>query len=93
MNENGNILVIGASHNADGGISGGHVRTYQWQDNLDTWVLMTPDIDGNILDRSSVSLSADGLRVAVGSVGDIANKDPSQTSGRVRVYEFVAIEQ
>jgi len=93
MNEDGSIVAIGAIMNAHGGEVAGHVRTYQWSDQSDSWALMAEDIDGRVSEALgwSVSLSADGARVAASSVGDILS-NVSQALGRVRVYQLSGIE-
>jgi hypothetical protein len=86
LSANGSRVAIGAPYNngANGNVSG-HVRIYTWSGV--TWVQTGADIDGEgegQFDQSgsSVSLSADGSRVAIGAIG--AN---SNGSGHVRVYE------
>jgi hypothetical protein len=86
LSANGSRVAIGApfASGANGG-SSGHVRIYTWSGV--TWVQTGADIDGEgegqyDLSGSSVSLSADGSRVAIG-----ANGANSNFSGHVRVYE------
>jgi hypothetical protein len=94
MNADGTCVAIGANQN-DGtpiGSNRGHVRVYNWSGSA--WVKIGQDIDGeNANDQSgwSVSLSADGTRVAIGA---IHNDGPSSTTsdnrGHVRVYSLPA---
>ena len=81
-------LAIGAPYNDGNAEDAGHVRVYFWNWFLSQW-LSTEDIDGEATgNRSgeSVSLSADGLRVAIGSPYD---DDNGSNSGHVAVYEWV----
>ena len=87
LNHAGNILAVGAN-NADGanGTNSGHVRIYNY--NSSSWNQMGQDIDGEASsDHSgySVSLSADGLTVAIGAEG---NDDNGIGSGHVRIYNW-----
>lgn len=80
-------MAIGAPDNDENGIWSGHVRVYEY-DGSD-WAQLGGDIDGeNSNDESgySVSLSANGSRVAVGAfLNDGIN---GSSSGHARVYEF-----
>ncbi|WP_430967357.1 BspA family leucine-rich repeat surface protein [Spongiimicrobium sp. 2-473A-2-J] len=87
LSQDGNRVAIGAQLNDGNGNSSGHVRIYEL--NNGNWIQLGADIDGEaVLDLSgwSVSLSADGSRVAIGAYlndgGGIFN------SGHVRIYEF-----
>ena len=82
----GNRLAIGALNNDASGTNAGHVRVYQL--NAGTWMQMGNDIDGAAVEDGfgrSVSLSADGLRLAVGAPG---NDDNGAEAGQVVVYDF-----
>lgn len=82
------VLAIGAPFNDGNAVDAGHVRVFFWNWYLSQW-LSTEDIDGEATgNRSgeSVSLSADGLRVAIGSPYD---DDNGSDSGHVAVYEWV----
>ena len=75
----GTRVAIGAPYNDN---YSGHTRVYEW--NGSNWTQLGEDIDGEASgDQSgiSVSLSADGTRVAIGAPYNDA-------SGQVRVYEF-----
>ena len=79
----------------------GHVRVYQYDSNKDTadndqnsptygpvgWNRLGQDIDGEAADDQSqvVSLSADGLTVAIGATNNNRN---GNNSGHVRVYQY-----
>ena len=91
LSEYGTRVAIGAIGNDGTGSDAGHVRIYELTN--DDWVQMGSDIDGEAAtDESgiSVSLSADGTRVAIGATyndptinGNIANN-----AGHVRIYKF-----
>lgn len=82
----GNIIAVGAPHNDDNGTKVGHVRIFNFQNDL--WVPMGNPIYGEgsfDLCGSSISLSADGLTIAVSSEG---NGDNGSLAGQVRVFNF-----
>lgn len=86
LSSDGNRLAIGASGNDDNGDKSGHVRVYQWSGT--EWAQLGGDIDGEAagdLSGISVSLSADGNRVAIGAP---ENDDNGMNSGHVRVYQW-----
>ena len=86
LSDDGKTLVVGA-WDADGnGAASGHVKVYQRDDSISGWIQLGDDIDGEAAyDKSgfSVSLSADGNTVAIGSPG---NDDNGDNSGHVRVF-------
>ena len=84
LSADGMTVAIGAIYNYDGGEDPGHVRIYNLID--DEWEKIGQDIDGqNPGDEFgwSVSLSADGLIVAVGAPYNFLN------SGKVQVYRLI----
>ena len=86
LSANGTIVAIGAIVNEDNGLYSGSVRVYEW--NGTVWLQRGQDIDGeatNDESGTSVSLSADGTIVAIGSP---YNSDNGLYSGSVRVYEW-----
>jgi len=86
LSSDGDRLAIGADKNDGNGIVSGHVRVYQWTDSV--WEQLGVDIDGEAAgDRSggTVSLSADGNRLAIGAE---RNDDNGSDSGHVRVYQW-----
>ncbi len=88
MSSDGNIVAIGASYNAGNGYGSGHVRVYQNVSGV--WTQIGADINGETAgDRSglSISLSADGTIVAIGSPYSDAN---GTESGQVRVYQNIS---
>jgi Flp pilus assembly pilin Flp len=68
LSSDGSILAIGAWGNDGSGLNAGHVRVYE---NLSgTWTQVGSDIDGEAagdLSGFSVSLSDDGLTLAIGA--------------------------
>jgi hypothetical protein len=87
LSADGTRVAIGAS-GGDGvnGTNAGHVRMYEWSGGA--WTQMGMDIDGEAQGNASgwsVSLSADGTRVAIGAWG---NDDNGTDSGHTRVYEW-----
>ncbi|KAL3808546.1 hypothetical protein ACHAXA_011801 [Cyclostephanos tholiformis] len=90
ISEDGKTIAIGAPYN-DGsdGADSGHVRMYRLSDDGTTWVKIGQDIDGAAADDEfgrSVSLSADGLTVAIGAPYNDSNGNVN--SGRVNVYRI-----
>jgi hypothetical protein len=88
LSSNGMVLAVGATNN--GGFRG-HVRVFQYVSGTDTWTQIGSDIDGEeVGNRSgrSVSLSGDGMVVAIGA----ANNDGGGqiAAGHVRVYKYVS---
>ena len=81
------MAVAAFANDGANGVDSGHVRVYEYSSS--TWVQLGQDIDGeagNDQSGRSVSLSADGKRVAVGAwLNDGAN---GVNSGHVRVYEY-----
>ncbi len=86
LSNDGSIVAIGALYNDGNGTHSGHTRIYK--NNLGTWTQVGDDIDGEeTYDYSgtSVSLSSDGLTVAIGADWNDGNGD---NSGHVRIYQF-----
>jgi len=87
MSSDGSRMAIGASKNAGNGSDAGHVRVYELVGGV--WAQLGVDIDGEAAaDKSgtSVSMSSDGSRVAIGAYQNDGN---GSNSGHVRVYELV----
>jgi hypothetical protein len=83
LSADGSILAIGAPYNDGNGTRSGHVRIYRWDGS--EWRQRGDDIDGEASDDksgTSVSLSSDGTRVAIGATGW------SNGRGHVRVYRW-----
>jgi Secretion system C-terminal sorting domain/FG-GAP repeat len=86
MSADGLTLAIGATLNDGNGSAAGHVRMYSY--NGSAWVQQGADIDGEAAgDQSgfSVSMSADGLTLAIGAPGNDGN---GSAAGHVRVYSY-----
>ena len=90
LSADGKLVAIGAPRNSGTATSAGHVRVYEWTGS--TWNKLGLDIDGEALgDFSgwSVSLSADGKRVAIGAPFQYRTAPPAGADGgHVRVYEW-----
>lgn len=68
LSGDGSRVAIGAPYNDINGSESGHVRVFEW--NGTAWIQLGTDIDGEAADDlfgQSVSLSADGNRLAVGA--------------------------
>ena len=85
LSKDGNILAIGARANDDNGVDAGHVRVYQWNGSI--WDQLGEDIDGFSEDASgtSISLSEDGMTIAVGSPTGFGW---GMDTGLIRVYQW-----
>lgn len=87
LNADGTILAVGGRYNDGSGVDAGHVRVYEFVGGV--WSQIGADINGEFADDSfgtSVSLSDDGTRLAVGAP---LNDDNGSQSGHVKVYENV----
>jgi len=85
MSSSGHRLAVGARFNDGAGLDAGHVRVYELLTGV--WTLQGSSIAGAAANDTagySVSMSADGLRIAIGSI----NAGPTQT-GHVRVFEWL----
>jgi hypothetical protein len=79
-------VAIGAHYNRGNGVFAGHTRVYEWSGTA--WTQMGGDINaeaGGDFSGHSVSLSADGTRVAIGAYGNDGN---GSDAGHARVYEW-----
>jgi hypothetical protein len=88
MSADGLTVAIGARGNDAAGSNAGHVRIYTWGGS--SWVQRGADIDGEAaVDESghSVSMSADGLTVAIGARH---NDGAGSNAGHVRIYAWGA---
>ncbi len=87
LSANGSRVIVGANFNDGTGNNAGHARVFERSG--DTWVQLGADLDGEAAeDRygSSVAISDDGLRVAVGSY---LNDGGGSASGNIRVFDWV----
>ena len=88
LSSDGNRIAIGAQQNDVGGTKpgAGHTRVYEY--NGSSWSQLGADIDGVFAGDVSgytVSISADGTRVAIGAP---ENDDNGTSSGHVRIYAY-----
>jgi len=86
ISADGSRIAIGAGYNDGNGNNSGHVRV--WDFNGIDWVQVGQDIDGEAdsdVSGWSVSISADGGRVAIGAVRNSGN---GTNNGHVRVWDF-----
>ncbi|WP_116964856.1 tandem-95 repeat protein, partial [Fastidiosibacter lacustris] len=89
LSADGNTVAIGAIRNDGSGTDSGHVRVYSW--NGTTWVQKGGEIDGEIAGDNfghSVSLSADGLTVAIGAINNDGGASSTDNRGHVRIYSW-----
>ncbi|MDP2175638.1 MAG: choice-of-anchor D domain-containing protein [Bacteroidota bacterium] len=87
LSSDGLIIAISAPYNSGAGTKKGHVRVYRFVNG--NWIKQGVDIDGEAnFDYSGwiVSLSSDGLIVAIGAINNSGN---GSNSGHVRVYKFI----
>lgn len=88
LSADGTRVVIGAPLNGGNGAEAGHARVFQRS--ATGWTQIGVDLDGEAAgDRfgTSVAITADGNRVAVGSY---KNDGGGTSSGNVRVFDLVA---
>ena len=88
LSSDGDYLAVGAIYNDGTANNAGHVRVYKWNGGFVRWDQLGADIDGEAggnLSGQSVSLSADGTRLAIGAA---SNDDNANNAGHVRVYEW-----
>ena len=86
LSADGTIVAIGAISNDGGGSNSGHARVFKYDGT--SWNQLGSDIDGEAADDQSgfsVSLSADGTIVAIGSPN---NDGTGSNAGHVRVYKY-----
>ena len=90
ISADGSRVAIGARANNGNGSLSGHVRVYDW--NGSSWVQLGQDIDGEVTNDyfgHSVSISADGNRLAIGAPFNNEQQGPfAAQGGHVRVYAW-----
>ena len=87
ISSDGEHVVIGAPSNDDGGSSAGEASVYLWDSSSSSWLQMGTDISGVTASAeagSSVSISANGERIAIGSTGDAM----AGTGDSVQVFDW-----
>jgi 3-mercaptopyruvate sulfurtransferase SseA len=83
LSDDGKTLAVGAYLNGE---FAGHIRIYRLDGGFGSWQQLGQDIDGEEpCDNSgySLSLSADGMTVAIGALYNSAN---GEYTGHVKVY-------
>lgn len=86
LSADGKRVAVGAFYNDGNGMNSGHVRIFEYDGVI--WTQLGVDIDGQATsdrDGWSVSLSADGSRVAIGAPNNCGN---GFYSGHVRLFEY-----
>ena len=86
LSADGTTVAIGAPYSHNYGDYSGHVRVYRMDESESDWKQLGDDIEGETAYDwlgFSVSLSADGNTVAIGSPNNAVNGD---SSGHVRVF-------
>ncbi len=86
LSDDGLTIAIGATSNDDAANNAGHVRVFEY--NGTNWIQKGADIDGEAISDASggsVSLSSDGLIVAIGAR---VNDAGGTNRGHVRVYKY-----
>ena len=92
VSSDGLTVAIGAPRNDVNGSQSGHTRIYCFNEGTAQWEQLGSDIDGaitNDLSGWSVSLSADGLRVAIGAFS--SNGVNGFDSGRTVSYTHLTL--
>lgn len=87
MSNDGSVLAFTALGSDVNGVSSGQVRVFQY--NSGSWVQLGQNLNGefsNDASGTSISLSSDGMRLAVGEPGNDSNG--LTDSGRVKVYQY-----
>lgn len=88
VSDSGNILAINSYSNTVNGNLSGQVKIFQNITGI--WTQLGNDINGQAAVNMSglgLSLSADGMKVAIGAYG---NDDNGEDSGNTRIYENIA---
>ena len=86
LSANGTRLIVGAPYNDGSGSDAGHARVFDRMG--DSWVQAGSDLDGEAAGDeygTSVAISDDGSRVAVGSY---LNDDGGTNAGNVRLFDY-----
>ena len=92
LSADGRTVAIGSINNDGNGSNSGHVRIFYY--NSTTWSQLRLDINGKAVgDQSghSVSLSADGRTVAIGSINNDAGNVNTDNRGHVRIYNIDSV--
>ena len=89
LSGSGHTVAIGAPYARKNGFASGSVGIYRH--NGSSWMQVGSDIDGESGDRlgHSVSLSADGMTVALGGVEYGTNGYDTNDSGKAKIYQLL----
>ncbi len=89
LSNDGRTLAVGAIDNQGSGTNSGHVRVFNYSGG--SWIQSGSDINGEAAGNqsgSSIALSSDGTKVAIGARGNSGVNGSG--SGHIRVYSFNA---
>jgi hypothetical protein len=90
VNDNGNIIAIGAADNDGNGSDAGYVRIFEY--NGTDWMQLGQDIDGVNPDDwcgHSLSLNSSGNIIGIASpMFDSISSNGNENSGHIRVFEY-----
>ena len=95
LSTNGDIVAIGAPFSNDGGVNSGHVRIFELTgsdgNEVESWQQLGTSLSGGENDNfgQSVSISANGKRVAIGA--PFYDGKNGQGCGHVQVFELTVI--
>ena len=92
INAVGDRIAIGASNNDEGGFNNsGKAAVYQWLE--EEWVQLGSDVYGLVIGDGfgkSISISADGGRIAVGSpTFDLGDDKDFLNIGQARIFDYI----
>ena len=90
MSEDGSRIAVGAwKNNGGNGNNSGHVRVFDYDTSSGDWIQVGSDINGEASDDkfgTSVAISDDGARIAVGAWSN--DGSGGGDSGHVRVFDY-----
>jgi len=88
LSGDGRTIAVGAPLKSNNGIDSGYVRVFRYFNKNETWIQIGADIVGDVTGDEfgiSVSLSKDGGTLAVGT---LSNDKEGNPSGYVRVFRY-----
>jgi len=91
VSADGAMVAVGADENDGNGDNSGHVRVFHFDPSTSDWMQVGQDLDGEVAGDHfgySISLSADGTRLAIGANRNDGN---GSDSGHVRVYDIASV--
>jgi len=88
LSEDGYTVAVGAEYNdGEAGQQSGHARVFRYQRDVEQWVQIGQDIDGESEGHGAgVSVSLSGNTIAVGAIK--ASDDGKKQVGHVRTFEY-----